>query len=274
MRTSRRGRPTSRRSRGPVSEAVRQQAKDALTEAEADLTAAAKDRRVTAQLLEMMVFGDSAPSGGGPEAVVQQGLFDADRRFAAVFRGWGLDPDQTPVADAAARIRSRPVAVATELIAALDHWAYLRDVHFVPSARRLFDLANAADQPDPLRQELRDCWLLQKLRAAANRGWTGSSVQALAGKVDHRREPTLTLLVLARALWEVGDQKTPLSLLDEAVHSPKRRRDALLWGQLGQMHCSLGAPELGQRAAAVPKGQEPTDEGKHLRDAVTWRRKC
>ncbi|HEY7315230.1 MAG TPA: serine/threonine-protein kinase [Gemmataceae bacterium] len=257
---------------GLASEALRQQAQDALAQTDADLKANVKDRRVTGRLLEIKVFGASNPTPSGSEVVVQKGLIDADRRFAEVFREWGLDPDQTPVEKAAARIRSRPVAVATELIAALDQWAYLRRVHLAPSAGRLFDLANAADHPDPLRQELRQLLASSEGPLGGEPGLDRERVQVLARKVDPRREPTLTLLILALALGEIGDLKTPLSLFEEARQNPDRVNDALLLGQLGQMHGLVGLMELDQRPVAAREGegqgQAPAGEGNHFQKAV------
>jgi tetratricopeptide (TPR) repeat protein len=255
---------------GPASEALRQKTKDALAQADADLADAAKDRRLTERLLGMMVFGESSPGSGGPEAVVQGGLFDADRRYGQAFREWGLDPDRTPVEEAAKRIQSRPTAVATELIAALDHWAYLRRVHFVPSAQRLFDLANAADQPDRVRKELRELLATSEPPGGGEPGLNGERVQTLSRKVVPRSEPTLTLLVLANALWETGDQKTPLALLEDALENPSRKRDALLWGQLGHLHFSLGGMELGKQAAATRMGEGEAGgaDSRHFQKAV------
>jgi eukaryotic-like serine/threonine-protein kinase len=236
---------------GQAPETVLQRTREALAMADADLEATKKDRRVTARLLQLMVFGESSPSGSS-EGNVQQGLIDADRRFADVFREWGLDPDRVLVPEAAERIRSRPAAVATELIAALDDWGYERRVHCISTAHRLFDLAHAADHRDPLRQELRELLASTEGPGGGEPALDRKHVQELAQKVNPR-EPTLTLLLLARALLEIGDKNKAISLLEKARQDPERSRDPLLLGQLGRMCCLVAAGEL----AEAPPGQTP-----------------
>jgi hypothetical protein len=58
------------------------------------------------------------------ETSVQDNRFDLGRTdplYAQAFRNYGIDVEALPVAEAAARIRARPIGAW--LAAALDHWA-------------------------------------------------------------------------------------------------------------------------------------------------------
>src|SRR5262249_50104988 len=120
----------------------------------------------------------------------------ADDQFAAAFRDWGLDVDATSVEEAAARLKGRPAAVVTEVVAALDEWASERRRQGKAPVewQRLADLAAALDdQPDSRRREL---------RALLTRG-------NLAGE---------------RALGEVSQALLPLPALTGVVPWPDRNR--------------------------------------------------
>src|SRR5262249_30562347 len=106
------------------------------------------------------------------KADLKEGLFDdvrADRLYAEAFRDFGIDVDALEAAEAAERIRARPIRV--ELATALDHWSHVRlrkNAHWVHL--RLRDNARTGDQadwqhllavarladPDPWRNRLRD----------------------------------------------------------------------------------------------------------------------
>lgn len=219
--------------RGPASAATRQLAAKALAEAEADREAWGKDRRLMARMLEVLVFMDGADT----RALVQGQFADAEKRFAEAFHEWGLDPDQVPVVEAARQIKSRPAAVVVELLAALDHWAFVHRVMDHKGTQRLYDLANEADGPDTRRRKLRD--LLARTRpSAAGRRLDRDQVLKPAAAMDPAREPTLTLVVLARALWEVDESGKMEEILRAAVLA--RPGDALLRAHLGSLYLLRG----------------------------------
>jgi len=65
------------------------------------------------------------PYGGTDYSFDERGIIThrydrCDTLFGVAFVGWGLDVDETSIAEAAARLRQRPAAVQTEVIAALN----------------------------------------------------------------------------------------------------------------------------------------------------------
>jgi hypothetical protein len=109
---------------GGASEAVQRQAEQLLGELQREAEAAAKDRRLLTRLLEA-----HSPREGPKFSRDDKGTLRAlaepteEEQFASAFRDWGLDVDAVPAAEAAARLKARPAAVVTEVIAALDEWA-------------------------------------------------------------------------------------------------------------------------------------------------------
>src|SRR5262249_35597774 len=119
--------------------------------------AAERDRRLLTALLE--VHGPREGASYRMEDTAYGAALagpSADEQFAEAFRTWGLDVDATPTAEAAAFVRRRPAAVAADVIAALDEWAFERRRKPPADWRRPADLAAALDDaPGSRRAELR-----------------------------------------------------------------------------------------------------------------------
>jgi serine/threonine-protein kinase len=228
---------------------MRRQAAELVEMLEEEVEAAKRDRRLLAALLEMR-----APHEGPPERRIWKGdkwsLFlelaepswDGHRR--AAFLAWGLDVDNTPTPQAAARLRARPAAAVVEVVAALDEWASERRLEAMriipvvdeqilalslppPDWRHLADLADALDEdPRSKRRELRA--LLEGGNLANYRG----RLRTLAEAADAPREPMLGLLALARALRLAGEDGIAEELLRAALRA--RPREVVLYHALGK----------------------------------------
>ena len=97
--------------------------------------------------------------------------------YAAAFREAGMDVDTTSVKEIAERITARG-RIAAAVLPALDDWVAVRSwVKDEAATRRLMDVLRIAD-PDPWRQQVRDCVMqkdwpaLEDLRGP--RTWIGS----------------------------------------------------------------------------------------------------
>jgi Flp pilus assembly protein TadD len=146
-----------------------------------------------------------------------------DEQYAAAFRRWGLDVDGTAEAEAAERLSQEPDVVVQELIAGLDAWMLERRAPGRPEGewRRLFRVAEHLDRSEQ-RRRLR-AWLiggspLQAETAAVlvgaapwpavwelTRGNAWRHLLTLRKEIDPRKEPVLTVMLLARAFTAMGD---------------------------------------------------------------------
>jgi serine/threonine-protein kinase len=247
---------------GEASEEVCQQATDLADLADKEEAAAQRDRRLLAALLEVR-----GPREGPRFQRDDKGLMvelvqpSADEQFAAAFREWDptFDVDTLSMAEAAIRLRVRPVAVLLEVVAALDEWASERRQQQRPAApwRRVADLARVLDE-DTKRQELRSLLAdgnLARERAlgllsAALRpvpvpcdsglGDGRSRLRQLATQVDAAAEPVLGLLTLARALRLAGEEALAERLLRSAVRA--RPQEVVLRVALGDVFASRQPP--------------------------------
>jgi serine/threonine-protein kinase len=159
-----------------------------------------------------------------------------DEQYAAAFRRWGLDVDRTPEDEAAERLREEPDAVVQELIGGLDAWMVERRLRRRPETewRRLVRVAERLDPSERHR----------RLRAWLAGGWS-PRVEAMAGLVgpgspwpalwelargnawrqllevrkdiDPRKEPVLTVVLLAQACAAVGDVAGAEEVLRQAA---------------------------------------------------------
>jgi tetratricopeptide (TPR) repeat protein len=124
----------------------------------------------------------------------------ADQAYAAAFASYGLNLETLDPAEAAERIRTSPIR--TQLVAALDDWAFVKkQLRAGPEdAARL--VARLADD-DPWRQQLRDPEVL-KDRAALER---------LAEAEGVLGQPPGNLALLSRALAKVKGPAAAVRLL-------------------------------------------------------------
>ena len=234
---------------------LRRRAEEVIARLEQEETAAQRDRRLLAALLEVR-----GPREGPKYSRDDKGLLTAlaeptaDEQFAAAFRSWGLDVDAMLTAEAVARLKERPAAVVMEVVAALDEWASERRRQGKPRAewQRLAELAAALDDdPGSQRRELRALVARGQLPveralgvlSAALRpvpvpvqvplGRDHARLQQLAEQVDPATESVLGLLTLTRALRVAGEEALAERLLREAVQA--RPREVVLYYTLGQM---------------------------------------
>jgi tetratricopeptide (TPR) repeat protein len=165
--------------------------------------------------------GDPAP----PLAV------KTEHDYTVAFREIGVDIDALPVNDSAQRIIARD-KIAPALLPALDNWIAVRSIVREQAAiQRLADVLRAAD-PDPWRQQLRDC--------LARKDW--SALKRLATSTDLDRQPAGTLSFLCAALRqqfyiqfalpqkERAESATDLFLLElDILQRAQRRFPADFW---------------------------------------------
>jgi serine/threonine-protein kinase len=239
-----------------ASEEMQRQADDLLAAVRRQAEEAENDRRLLARLLEAR--GPRGPREGPKYSQDDQGTMmamaepTAEEQFASAFRDWGLDVDAVPTAEAAARLKARPSAVVTELIAALDEWTSQRRVDKKPATawRRVAELAAALDdQPGSMRSELREILARNRLPveraldvlSAASRpvplplevplGPDRARLRQLAERIDPAKEPVLGLLTLTRALRVAGEEALAERLLHTAIQA--RPREVVLYHTLG-----------------------------------------
>jgi serine/threonine-protein kinase len=238
---------------GGASAEVRQQAAALVAELETEVETADRDRRLLVLLPDVR-----GPREGRKFRTDDQGFMvalaepSADEQFAAAFREWGLDVDATPIEEAAARLKKRPVMVI-EVVAALDEWASER-WRQKPQGdwQRLAELATALDDhPDSQSRELRAILAdgnlpgeralgelshaLLPLAALADvvPGEKRNQLRRLAEQKDAATEPVLGLLLVARALEVAGDEARAERLLRAAVRA--RPQEVVLRSLLGEL---------------------------------------
>jgi tetratricopeptide (TPR) repeat protein len=280
---------------GGASEAVQRQAEQLLGELQAEAEAAAKDRRLLARLLEAR-----GPREGPKYSRDDKGMLmalaepTAEEQFASAFRDWGLDVDATPTAEATERLKGRPAAVVTEVIAALDEWASLRRVDRKQGAagQPVAELAAALDDdPGSLRRELRAILAQGRLPveralgvlSAALRplpvpvavpwGRDGARLRQLEEWIDPAVEPVLGLVTLTRALRVVGEEGLAERLLRAALTA--RPREVVLYHTLGQLLTEQEPPRWAEAvecyaAARALRPDLGVDLAEALRHSGRW----
>jgi serine/threonine-protein kinase len=172
-------------------EDLRRRVRDLLVE----LAAEERDRRMLARLEEVRLR----------QAELRAGGFDFARAagdYAAAFRYYGVDVLRLPPAEAAVRLRRRPIRV--QLAGALDHWAAVSDPRGA-EGRRLLMVARRTDL-DPFRNRLRDALGRRDLAA----------LRELAGRADLSSLSPATGTLLGAALTVAGDQAGAIRLLGRA----------------------------------------------------------
>jgi serine/threonine-protein kinase len=129
-----------------------------------------------------------------------------DRRYAAAFRDYGIDVDGLPVTEAAARIQARHIRAA--LVAALDHWAYVRQkVGPDTPWRHLLNIALQAAPEDVEGNRLRLAVASRKRQA----------VRDLAAEEILAKLPVPTVVFLGNVLEDWGERELAADVLLHAV---------------------------------------------------------
>jgi serine/threonine-protein kinase len=237
-----------------VSDELRREAADLVAALRDEAREAERDRRLLAALLDAR-RPPPGPRPGSESQGLTAGLDGAtiDEQFAAAFRAWGLDVDGTPTAEAAARLKGRPVAVVTAAAAALREWAAerRRRRRLGPEWQQPAKLAAALDDdPGSRRAAVSDILsrnnldrerALGLLSAAlrpvpipfdAGPGEDRGRLRRLAAETDPATEPVLSLLTLVRALEEAGDRALAERLLRRALLA--RPQEVVLHYALGK----------------------------------------
>jgi serine/threonine-protein kinase len=178
-------------------------------EVKAGARAAEADRKLIDRIIDIRSARTDDPDGSATDADYADAFREADLHLAAL-----------PTAEAAARIKSRPPAVATALVAALDDWADVRRTvrRNRVGARRLSEIASGAD-PDPWRKDLRAA-LDQPDRAARL-----ATLKDLAGKAKHDELGPVSLDLLGLALDAAGD----CAAAETVLRSAQRWHPADVW---------------------------------------------
>jgi serine/threonine-protein kinase len=174
-----------------------------------------------------------------------------DEQFAEAFRRWGMDVDRTAEDEVVARLRQEPDGVVQELIAGLDAWMLERWWnHSEEEWRRL---ARVADRLDRSEQHRRLRALLvgdapPRAEAVAalvgagspwpalwelTRGNAWRRLREVRREIDPRKEPVLTVLLLARASLAAGDVAGAEEVLRQA--SVARPGQVVLLNVLGKL---------------------------------------
>ncbi|MHC4913422.1 MAG: protein kinase domain-containing protein, partial [Planctomycetota bacterium] len=131
-----------------------------------------------------------------------------DREYAEAFREYGVDVEALGPEEAGIRVAG--AAIAVDLAAALDDWAWLRRAKRQLREKdpaRLVAIARRAD-PDEWRNRLRD---------AADES-DGKALLELAETADVEALPVRSLDLLGLSLEEAGERAAAVDLLRRAVH--------------------------------------------------------
>jgi tetratricopeptide (TPR) repeat protein len=233
-----------------ASEALRQEAAELCTEAQAKFKQAQANIDLLADLLNVDAGRETRQYVRGPSgSMMALPEPSVDQQFAQAFQHWDKDCDfdRTPLETLVRRLGEQPEAVVQEVVAGLDTWLLDRRRRAV-SWRRLFQVAEELDRdPDSraLRQALvsgtpeREAALRRLTRlfpwpAVAGvsndkqRQWFREQAARAAGP----RTPARRLVLLARALVSVGEAKDALQLMRKAVLAQPNRE--LLLDALGR----------------------------------------
>jgi serine/threonine-protein kinase len=171
-----------------------------LADLRAEAAEAEKDRRMLQQLADARDLAQELQESDyvRPRRI-QEFVFGlaAAPAYAAAFREYGIDVETLTTAEAAARVRQRPIRL--QLAAALDDWYFL-----APEAAggRLLEVSRLAD-PDPLRDRVRVA-ISQKDRTA---------LKELADSDAAIELSPPTLILLADVLYQQGQRAEALQLL-------------------------------------------------------------
>jgi Flp pilus assembly protein TadD len=152
----------------------------------------------------------------------------ADQAYAAAFASYALNLETLDPAEAAERIRTS--AIRTQIVAALDDWAFIKEQRRAGSEEQVRAVARVADD-DPWRQQLRDPEVV-KDRAALERLAEAESVLS---------QPPGNLTLLSRALDVVKGQTAAERLLRKA----QQRHPADFWINLELACCLYKEPARG-----------------------------
>jgi serine/threonine-protein kinase len=198
---------------------------------------------------------------------VKPGVTDA--AYAEAFRRAGVDIDSLAPAEAAARLRAWPAAVVLQVLPYLDTWSLVRrnDEQQPERWRRPLAVARAADSDD-YRKRLRS--LVERTDVRKQ----GEALKALSRDRQVAELPPASILQLASALREAGDQAAAVSLLESAAQRypedvwinynlaqvlaelPKRREEAVRYYTAARALRPETAHNLGHLLDQMGRGED------------------
>ncbi len=145
---------------------------------------------------------------------------NTDVAYGDAFRAAGIDVARLPPAEAGARIKARPPAVAMALASALDDWASVRrnDRRNAAGAASLSQAAQIAD-PDPWRTDLRNA--LDEPDKAARL----TRLQAVEKKANYDALGPISLHLLGSGLINADD----LALAESVLRQAQERHPRDVW---------------------------------------------
>jgi serine/threonine protein kinase/tetratricopeptide (TPR) repeat protein len=231
-------------------------------------------RRRAEQVRERVQFVASLEESRLENSAVRDDHFDstgADRAYAAAFKNHGWDVQALAAEEMAERIAASPIRM--HLVAALDHWASVKEPMDVAGAERLLTIARLADDDD-WRRQLRDP-AVRKDRAALER---------LAGREGVLDQPPGSLVLLANILVTRDARSAAVDLLQRAQ---QRHPDDFWINHDLAFHLAHGKqPRLDEavgfyRAAVALRPQSPgahlnlgralADQGRHKEAEAAYR---
>jgi serine/threonine-protein kinase len=238
--------------RGGASAVVQQEAEAFQADAVGRWARAEKTRALLEAIMDV-----SAPREGGasPDQAVRTFVpaqLSADVQYAAAFGAWGLDIEGTAEVEVVERLGREPDVVLQEVIAGLDAWMMERRRQKLPEAewRRLFRVADRLDRND-LHRRLRRLLVGESPPRAEGvaalvgagspwlaaweftRGNAWRQLRTVRADLDPRREPVLTVVLLAQACATVGDTAGAEEVLRQAA--TVRPGQVLLLHALGKL---------------------------------------
>jgi serine/threonine-protein kinase len=243
---------------GGGSAAAEQDAEAFQADAAQRLTRAKKNRALREAVLDVASPREIRPNEVGIRMALS--LLSVDEQYVAAFRRWGLEIEGTEEAEVVRRLRAEPEVVVQELIAALDGWMMDRRRR-QPQAewRRLFRIASQLDRNDRRRQlrallvdglPPRAEWIAGQVGIGSPYaslweqvcGNTWKHLLAVRSEIEPRKEPALTIVMLAQAFAAVGDTAAAEKMLRQAAAA--QPGEVVLLDALGKLLESLGTSRL------------------------------
>jgi tetratricopeptide (TPR) repeat protein len=199
-----------------------------LAEVQAGADAAERDRVLLDRLVDIRSAKADDRDGGATDAA-----------YTSAFREAGLDLSALPPAEAGAKVKARPAAVALALATALDDWtAVRRDLRKDPAgADRLAASARVAD-PDPWRNDLRAALALP------DKDRRKDKLKALAGTARFDDLGVVSLDLLGKALIDARE----LAAAESVLRRAQRRFTGDVWINYD---LALALEELGRLDEAI-----------------------
>jgi eukaryotic-like serine/threonine-protein kinase len=178
-------------------------------ELQAGVDAAERDKVLLDRIVDIRSATYDDPDGSETEA-----------KYAEAFREARLDLSVLTPAEAGAKIKARPPAVALAVAAALDDWTWvrrrIRDDHV--GADRLTEVARVADF-DPWRNQLR------ATDASGDSDRRQAALKSLADAANFDELGAVSLDLLGRALSSTGD----LAAAERVLRQAQRRHSGDVW---------------------------------------------